>query len=69
MRIENETFYMNYAEGKSTPTRKFDTLKQAEDEAKRLSEILNCEVFTLQCIQSIKPAPKFITTKFQEYPF
>lgn len=59
-----------YAELQQAPTHKFFQKEQAIKEAQRLSEKLGVEVFTLQCIYSVKPSPKFIETKFEtDLPF
>lgn len=66
-----KTFYINWAKNGLVPTYQHENFYDAQVEARRLSEKLNCEVFTLQCVQSIKPAEKFTITKFEsdDLPF
>lgn len=63
---EKQTFYMNYATGGNSPTYKFVNLHEAEAEARRLCDKLQCEVVTLKAVSSVAPAPKFTVATFTE---
>lgn len=63
---EKQTFYMNYATGGNSPTHKFVNLHEAEAEAHRLCDKLQCEVVTLMAVSSVKPASKYEATKYTE---
>jgi hypothetical protein len=55
-------FYMNYAEGCTSPTMKYQDKDQALQEAKRLALMLKKKVFTLMAVQCTEPAPEVIVT-------
>ena len=52
--MKHAPFWMNYSEGQGCPTKKYFTYDEAATEAKRLTRILNVEVFTLQVVSSQK---------------
>jgi len=49
-----KTFYMVYVENQSSPTVQHSTLEIAENEAKRLSKLLNRKVFILTTLKSVE---------------
>jgi hypothetical protein len=59
------TFYMVLVDWKNTTTVKHNTLKGAENEAKRLTKKENREVFILKWIKSYKTA-WFMVEDFEE---
>ena len=61
----NNDFFMNYAEGKASPTIKYNDEKKATEEAERLAEKLGVEVITLKAVT--KTAPKDITKRVKTY--
>jgi predicted flap endonuclease-1-like 5' DNA nuclease len=61
----NDEFFMNYAEGKESPTVKYNDEKESAKEAERLAEKLGVEVTTLKAVT--KTAPKDITKRVKSY--
>jgi DNA-binding LacI/PurR family transcriptional regulator len=61
----NTEFFMNYAEGKGTPTVKYNEEKAATKEAERLAEKLGVEVTTLKAVTTT--SPKDITKRIKSY--
>jgi ribonucleotide monophosphatase NagD (HAD superfamily) len=58
-------FFMNYAEGKKTPTVKYNNEKAATKEAERLAEKLGVKVTTLKTVT--KTFPKDTTKHIKSY--
>jgi hypothetical protein len=56
---------MVYVNGKTGSTFKHETMKSAENEAKRLSELLNSKAYVLRSIESVE-LNKFRITEMQE---
>ncbi len=52
--MKSTSFFMVYAEGQQTPTYKHTDVNEAEREAKRLSEKLDCKTYVLASIKSVE---------------
>ena len=68
--MNQETFWMLYADGKESPKFKHSSLISAQDEAERLAEKLGCKVYVLQAVEEVS-LHKFnhVPLKEEEYPF
>lgn len=66
--MRNEVFWMLYAEGHNTPTIKHGRFDEAQAEAERLAEKLNCEVYVLQAVESVR-LNKFVHEPINAIPF
>lgn len=62
-----KTFWMNYAEGNSSPTFQFDDKEKAFEEAKRLAKLLKVKVYTLQAVKSVALV-EYIENEYCENP-
>lgn len=62
------TFYMVYAEGQSTPTKKYVHMGEAKKEAKRLCKMLNVEVYVMAAFYSCE-VKEFVEHSFNDLPF
>lgn len=65
-----DSFWMLYAEGQESPKFKHCTLESAQQEAERLAEKLNTQVYVLQAVEQVS-LHKFnhIPMREQECPF
>lgn len=68
--MNQESFWMCFAEGHNNPTFKHTSLYSAQAEAERLAEKLNCKVYVLQAIEEVS-LHKFdhIPLKEEDSPF
>ena len=59
MQKTNE-FWMCYVQGGSTPAFKHESDIEAENEAKRLAEVIQKRYYVFKAVQAFEPAPKVI---------
>lgn len=62
------TFYMVYAEGKTSPTMKYANKGDAMKEAQRLCKSLNVECFVMAAFYSCE-VKEFVEHSFDDLPF
>lgn len=62
------TFYMVYAEGQSSPTKKYSHMGDAKKEAKRLCKELGVECYVMAAFYSCE-VREFVEHEYDDLPF